>query len=56
MGSNMDIAMLQLLNSQQRDQDEWLQLFRRADERYRYLGPRKPEGASRWIIEAEWEG
>jgi hypothetical protein len=52
----MDIGMLQLLNAQQREQDEWPELFRRADPRYRYLGAKKPAGAVRWIIEAEWEG
>jgi len=52
----MDIGMLQLLNAQQREQDEWPELFCRADPRYRYLGAKKPAGAIRWIIEAEWEG
>jgi hypothetical protein len=52
----MDIGMLQLLNAQQREQKEWPELFRRADRRYRYLGAKKPVGAIRWIIEAEWEG
>jgi hypothetical protein len=54
--SNMDVGMLQLLNAQQREQDEWPELFRRADARFRYLGARKSEAAVRWIIEAEWEG
>ncbi|KAF2711448.1 S-adenosyl-L-methionine-dependent methyltransferase [Pleomassaria siparia CBS 279.74] len=53
---NMDMGMLQLLNAQQREQDEWSELFCRADPRYRYLGAKKPAGAIRWIIEAEWEG
>jgi hypothetical protein len=52
----MDIGMLQLLNAQQREQNEWPELFRRADSRYRYLGAKKPASAVRWIIEAEWEG
>jgi hypothetical protein len=52
----MDIGMLQLLNAQQREEEEWSELFRRADARYRYLGARKPEGAIRWIIVAEWDG
>lgn len=52
----MDIGMLQLLNAQQREQDEWPELFRRADARYRYVGAKKPAGGIRWIIEAIWEG
>lgn len=54
--SNMDIGMLQLLNAQQREMDEWPELFRRADARFHFLGARKPDGAVRWIIEAEWRG
>jgi hypothetical protein len=54
--SNMDIGMLQLLNAQQREMQEWPELFRKADDRYRYLGAKKPEGGIRWIIEAEWQG
>ena len=52
----MDIGMLQLLNAQQREQDEWPELFRRVDARYRYVGAKKPAGGIRWIIEAIWEG
>ena len=54
--SNMDIGVLQLLNAHQREMQEWPELFRRADSRYHYLGVKKPEGAIRWIIEAEWRG
>ncbi|KAH8879499.1 S-adenosyl-L-methionine-dependent methyltransferase [Thozetella sp. PMI_491] len=53
---NLDIGMLQLLNSQQREMHEWAVLFSRADSRFRYLGAHQPPGAIRWIIEAEWQG
>ncbi|PVI00590.1 S-adenosyl-L-methionine-dependent methyltransferase [Periconia macrospinosa] len=53
---NMDIGVLQLLNAQQREMHEWPELFRRADARYQFLGAKKPDGAIRWIIEAEWRG
>ncbi|KAF1841298.1 S-adenosyl-L-methionine-dependent methyltransferase [Cucurbitaria berberidis CBS 394.84] len=52
----MDILMLQLLNAQQREAEEWLELFRRADSRYRYIGAKQPKGGVRWIIEARWDG
>ncbi|KAF2661047.1 methyltransferas-like protein [Lophiostoma macrostomum CBS 122681] len=52
---NMDIGMLQLLNAQQREMHEWEVLFKSADKRYRYLGATKPDGAIRWIIEAQWQ-
>ncbi|XXH02516.1 hypothetical protein Hte_008892 [Hypoxylon texense] len=53
---NLDIGMQQLLNAQQREMHEWPELFRKADSRFRYIGANKPAGATRWIIEAEWEG
>ncbi|KAI1819381.1 S-adenosyl-L-methionine-dependent methyltransferase [Xylaria intraflava] len=53
---NMDVGMLSLLNSQQREMHEWPELFRRADSRFRYMGARQPVGTIRWLIEAEWEG
>lgn len=48
--------MLQLLNAQQREMNEWPALFAQADSRFRYLGAHQPPGAIRWIIEAEWQG
>ncbi|KAI0520797.1 S-adenosyl-L-methionine-dependent methyltransferase [Xylaria bambusicola] len=53
---NLDVGMQQLLNAQQREMHEWPELFQRADSRFRYLGAHQPEGAIRWIIEAEWQG
>ncbi|KAI0799031.1 S-adenosyl-L-methionine-dependent methyltransferase [Xylaria sp. FL0064] len=53
---NLDVGMQQLLNAQQREMHEWPELFHRADPKFRYLGAHKPEGAIRWIIEAEWQG
>lgn len=52
----MDIGMQQLLNAQQREIHEWPELFHRADSRFHYIGAKKPVGAMRWIIEAEWQG
>ncbi|KAF5137706.1 O-methyltransferase gsfB [Metarhizium anisopliae] len=34
----MDVTMLEILNSKERDLDEWKQLFRQADERYVFRG------------------
>ena len=50
------MAMLMLLNSQERDAGQWLELFRRADPRFKYLGAKQPEGAQLAIIEVVWEG
>lgn len=51
---NLDVGMQQLLNAQQRELHEWPELFRSADPRFHYLRAYHPEGAIRWIIEAEW--
>jgi hypothetical protein len=51
---HMDIGMMQLLNASQRDASEWKDLFRRADEGFKFVGIRKPEGAAQSIIEWEW--
>lgn len=48
--------MLELPNSRKRDLDDWATLFERADSRFTFLGGRKPEGASLWILEARWDG
>ncbi|KAI1324462.1 O-methyltransferase-domain-containing protein [Xylariaceae sp. FL0255] len=53
---NSDVEMQQLLNAQQRELHEWEGLFTRADARFHYVGAYHPEGAIRWIIEAEWRG
>ena len=53
---HMDILMLQLLNSYQRDEDEWKKLFLHADARFEYLGNRRMPGATQSIIEVIWKG
>ena len=52
---SMDIAMLQLLNSYQRDAEEWQALFRAADRRWKFIGITQPQGAAQSLIEAAWE-
>ncbi|KAI1455318.1 S-adenosyl-L-methionine-dependent methyltransferase [Annulohypoxylon moriforme] len=52
----MDIGMLQLLNAKERGPEEWPELLRQADPRFKYLGAHQPPGAMRWIMDAEWQG
>ena len=40
--SHLDIAMVQLLNAYQRDEDEWLDLFRRAGPYFKLRGHSRP--------------
>ena len=50
----MDIGMLQLLNSQQRDADEFKELLAKADPRFRLVEIRKPPGGMQSIVEIMW--
>ncbi|KAI8630531.1 hypothetical protein F5Y19DRAFT_474315 [Xylariaceae sp. FL1651] len=52
---NLDIGMQQVVNAQQRELREWPELFRSADPRFHWVGAYLPNGAIRWIIEAEWQ-
>lgn len=53
---SMDLTMLELQNSREREMDDWAKLFEQADSRFKFLGGSKPEGANLWILEARWEG
>ena len=46
--------MLTLFNSQERDQDEWIDLFHRADERFKFVSMTTPQGANLSTLEFEW--
>ncbi|KAF2236496.1 putative O-methyltransferase [Viridothelium virens] len=49
-----DTLMLTLFNSQERDEEEWIDLFRRTDQRFRFVGMSTPEGANLSTLEFEW--
>ncbi|POS83989.1 hypothetical protein EPUL_004643 [Erysiphe pulchra] len=53
---SMDLAMLSLLNSQERDENEYRMLFKAADERFHFIGVRTSVGSSMALIEAIWAG
>lgn len=50
----MDVTMLEIGNSKERDVDEWKQLFRQADERYVFRGTTQPPGSNLAILRADW--
>lgn len=52
----MDIAMKAFNNARERDVETWGELFKEADERFRFLGVTVPAGARMAIIEAYWMG
>ncbi|KAI6251135.1 Chlorophenol O-methyltransferase [Erysiphe necator] len=53
---SMDLAMLSLLNSQERDETEYRMLFKSADKRFRFIGVHNSVGSSMALIEAIWAG
>ncbi|TVY33615.1 O-methyltransferase [Lachnellula subtilissima] len=52
---SMDIGMLTLQNARERNRDDWISLFKRADERYNFAGVTEPEGSDLAIIEFAWQ-
>ncbi|KAK8056578.1 O-methyltransferase- family 2 [Apiospora rasikravindrae] len=51
----LDVVMLTVTNSRERELDDWKDLFRDADPRYKFLGAWKPTRSQLWFIEAEWD-
>ncbi|GKT62234.1 O-methyltransferase [Colletotrichum tofieldiae] len=52
---SMDMVMLAVLNAQERNEDEYRELFKAADERYVFKGVMRPKGCRMSIIEAVWD-
>ncbi|OCL11850.1 O-methyltransferase [Glonium stellatum] len=50
----MDITMLKLLNARERDEDDYAELFRQADPRFKFLGAGTSKGCRMHIMEAVW--
>jgi len=52
----MDLLMLTLSNSRDREMEDWVNLFKQADRRYVFLGIKTLESSPLIIIEAVWDG
>ena len=50
----MDIAMKTIANAQERNQDDWVSLFKRADERFQFVSVTQPEGSHLSLMEFRW--
>ena len=48
--------MLELHNGKERDRDDWIELLRRADARFRLIGIKQPAGSTLAILEVGWQG
>ncbi|KAL9592948.1 MAG: hypothetical protein Q9219_007705 [cf. Caloplaca sp. 3 TL-2023] len=49
-----DIAMFEVFNSKEREADEWASLFKAADDRFQFIGIKRPDGSKLSFIEARW--
>ncbi|KAL9053000.1 MAG: hypothetical protein Q9162_005056 [Coniocarpon cinnabarinum] len=52
----IDMIMMSLFNSREREKADWETLFKEADERFRDVKCWKPEGSQLGLIEATWSG
>lgn len=52
----MDMTMLSLYNSRERDRDDWVDLFHQADSRLRLVEIHVFPESDSGIIEFEWSG
>lgn len=52
----LDLFMQVTVNAREKATDDWKDLFKQADERYRVNKVWKPEKARMYLIEAEWLG
>lgn len=52
----MDLVMMSVINAREREEQDWAELFRHADPRFKFLGVTKPPKCRMYQIEAVWEG
>jgi len=52
---NIDLAMKSLLNSKEREMDDWKQLFAEVDPAFKFVGVQMLPGSNLGVIHARWE-
>jgi hypothetical protein len=50
-----DLVMKSCLNGRERGVDEWKELFKNSDERFKFKGAKRVPGSRFSVIEAAWE-
>jgi hypothetical protein len=53
---NSDLYMKGIQNARERDEDDYVQLFKSVDSRFTFDGVVRPEGSVLSVISATWEG
>lgn len=52
---NVDICMMVVMKTEEREEADRRVLFEKADPRFKYLSVKMPEGSRMWLTEAIWE-
>jgi hypothetical protein len=52
----MDMLMLSICNSRERDEDDWRKVFQEASPQFKVLRVFTPKGSALGIIDVVWEG
>ena len=52
---SMDLTMLEMQNSQERELNDWKNLFESVDNRFKWKNAHLPDGSRLWILEVVWE-
>ena len=53
---DLDLTMNTYFNAWERDAEEWRELFKRADPRFKFIGITQPQGSALVLVEAQWTG
>lgn len=53
---SFDLVMTSIQNAKERELDDWIELFRKADERFEFQGATSPPGSNHSILVAVWKG
>lgn len=53
---SFDLVMTSIQNAKERELGDWVEMFRKADERFQFQGATCPPGSNHSIIVAVWKG
>jgi hypothetical protein len=50
----MDLTMMEMQNSKERELDDWAKLFEEADKRFDFRGGKQTQDSNLRVLKAEW--
>jgi hypothetical protein len=51
---SMDLTMMEMQNSKERELDDWAKLFEEADKRFDFRGGKQTQDSNLRVLKAEW--